>query len=72
MLLVYPTLDEAVVGYDSNGEAVNTTIDSPVIDEIAQTPSFTVTKEADVIHVGEDDASAPVYSLRGHDFLFIR
>ena len=35
----------SVVGYDSNGDAVSDTIDSPVIDEITQTPSIEVAKD---------------------------
>ena len=47
----------SVVGYDPDGEAVSDTIDDPVIDEIAQTPSIEVTKEASVTHVGDADAA---------------
>ena len=47
----------SVVGYDPDGEAVSDTIDDPVIDEIAQTPSIEVTKTASITHVGDADAA---------------
>ena len=57
----------SVVGYDSNGDAVSDTIDSPVIDEITQSPSMTVTKTASVTHVGDADIADRV--VRADDII---
>ena len=57
----------SVVGYDSNGDAVSDTIDSPVIDEITQSPSMTVTKTASVTHVGDADVADRV--VRADDII---
>ena len=40
----------SVVGYDADGEAVNGSIESAVVDQITQSPSIVVTKEASIIH----------------------
>jgi uncharacterized repeat protein (TIGR01451 family) len=57
----------SIVGYDSNGEAVSDTIDSPVIDEITQTPAIEVTKTASVTHVGDADVADRV--VRADDII---
>jgi uncharacterized repeat protein (TIGR01451 family) len=45
-----------VVGYDPDGEAVNGSIDSAVVNNITQTPSIEVTKVAVVDHVTGTDS----------------
>ena len=57
----------SVVGYDPDGEAVNGSIDSAVVNNITQTPAITVTKTASVTHVGDADAADRV--VRADDII---
>ncbi|NBU87340.1 MAG: DUF11 domain-containing protein, partial [Verrucomicrobia bacterium] len=57
----------SVVGYDPDGEAVNGSIDSAVVNNITQTPLITVTKTASVTHVGDADAADRV--VRADDII---
>jgi gliding motility-associated-like protein/uncharacterized repeat protein (TIGR01451 family) len=57
----------SVVGYDPDGEAVNASIDSAVVNNITQIPDIEVTKTASVTHVGDADVADRV--VRADDII---
>ncbi|MCH1471361.1 MAG: DUF11 domain-containing protein, partial [Flavobacteriaceae bacterium] len=72
--ITQPAIDAAgvsntasVVGYDTDGVAVNATIDDPVVTTITQSPAITVTKTASVTHVGDADIADRV--VRADDII---